>query len=68
MKPPEHITVNHVYSSAYRRAQAGGLSLEDAQRKARMATEQFRKSGRVNKNDVGKFSQKPRGRGRGRGS
>ena len=66
IQPPAHVTVNHVYSSAYRRAQAGGMTLEACQQRARRAGDQFRKFGRVNKNYVGKFASQPRGRGRGR--
>ena len=63
--PPEHITPNHIYSSAYRRAEILGCDKPTCQSKAREATNQFRALGKVNRDMVGAFANKPR-KGKGR--
>ena len=46
--PPPHVTANHVYSSAYRKALSQGSDVEMARSKAMEAAEHFRQNGTVN--------------------
>lgn len=47
-KPPQRVTLNHVYSSAYRKALSGNGDVEFAKAQARKATKLFSESGLVN--------------------
>ena len=60
VEPPPHIGANHIYSNSYRKAIAGGMSKDAAQKRARKAAKIFRDSGMVRKHHVGGFHLKPR--------
>ena len=45
--PPSHVQSNHIYSNAYRFSLALGHDLQEARSRARIAADEFRRSGRV---------------------
>ena len=56
IKPPDHITTNHIYSNVYRLGQTrDSLSLEGARDRARQAASGFRICGRVRRDWIGSF-------------
>ena len=50
---PSHVTANHCYSSAYRKAQGLGLSIDECRARGQAAAEQFRKDGACDPSLVG---------------
>ena len=59
MKPPAHVSLNHVYSSAYRKALSESKCKEHAKLQARKATKLFSETGMVN-HLCGQFNAAPR--------
>ena len=55
IKPPAHVTANHVYSNTYRTTLAKGYDLEEAQRRARKARSEFSSTGRIREGWCGTF-------------
>ena len=49
IKPPAHVTANHVCSNAYRTTLAKGYGLEEAQNRARKARSDFSSTGLIRK-------------------
>lgn len=56
--PPPHVTSNHVYSSAYRKAKAKGLTLEECRQSGKDALAYFVQSGLVD-DRCGIFRENP---------
>ena len=56
-KPPAHVKPNGVYSSAYRKAMASSLGVEEARRRGKEATEIFRVHGLVTSEMCGTFRE-----------
>lgn len=57
--PPKHVTLNHIYSSAYRKAMSASKDADHARSQAKLATALWKEKGVVN-GLCGKFSEKPR--------
>ena len=59
--PPPHVSSNHVYSSAYRKAKAKGVTLEECRQSGKDALAYFVQSGMVD-DRCGIFREKPKKR------